>query len=178
MRRILESQAVDRSDEDPFAPRERSSQPQAMRSVPATWVSRRLLPQWLCLRAISVSVRAPTTPVSIGDPVPIRITLTNTAPIPITITVSRSTPWTWAVDGYPTATKTPQPVDGPDHSALHFDRGERKQFTRRWWGYFRVAKSQWTAADPGSHTISVSLGTEETDKTDHTTVILIPRNES
>ncbi|WP_254272121.1 hypothetical protein [Haloarcula marina] len=163
MRRIYESQALRRDDDDAFAPRERGSEdakPAAMRSVPGAALSRLLVPSWLAHRAIRVTVETPETAFPEGTDVPIRVTLRNTFPIPISVRTATPRLWTWTVDGAPEGSRVPD--DLPDEERVFtFDRGERKQFLRRWPGLFKVTDTEWEPADPGEYTIGAALDVED-----------------
>lgn len=162
MRRIYESEALYRDDDEPGAPRERSTDdgPQAMRTVPSGTLSRLLVPHWLRRRAIAVSVDAPSEPFAPGERIPFTVELRNRLPIPITLPVASPVPWTWAVDGEPSAGRNRAARAPEEPKGFAFDRGERKRFERRWSGRFKVGPREWEQAAPGEHTISVAVNTE------------------
>ncbi|MFC6974119.1 hypothetical protein ACFQL1_04640 [Halomicroarcula sp. GCM10025709] len=157
MRRIYESGAVSRDDDDSFAPNERDEvKPQAMRSVPGKRLSSLLVPEWLCYRALSVGVETPKPDFAVGEAVPIRVTLRNALPIPVTLTTESPLLWTWHVDGVPEASHVERTIaDEPGEFA--FDRGERKTFTRTWQQSVRVSEDEWEPAGPGEYTIGARL---------------------
>lgn len=159
MRRIYESNALRREDDDQFAPseRDRAARPRAMRSVPASWLSRLVVPRSLVHRAISVSIDAPATSYRVGEPVPFRVTVRNPLPVPVTVATRSAVPWTWSVDGLPEASHVPRYDPPAEAGELSFDRGERKRFTRRWHQRFRVTASEWEPADPGTYTLGAAL---------------------
>lgn len=156
MRRIYESGALRRDDDDPFAPGEDVDvRPRAMRSVPGGLLSRLLVPHWLRYRAISVELSTPQSTFPVGSSVPLAVTLRNRLPIPITVPVESPVPWTWTVDGVPEGSRV---LDRPEEAAgFHFDRGETKRFERRWSGRFRVAADEWEPAAPGEHALGARL---------------------
>ncbi|MFC7077190.1 hypothetical protein [Haloarcula halophila] len=162
MRRIYESQAVSRDDEDAFTPNERDEgvQPQAMRSVPGRRLSGLLVPEWLCYRALSVAVETPKATFEVGEPVPIRVTMRNALPIPVTVATESPLLWTWHVDDVPEASHVERPI-ADDPGEFAFDRGERKTFTRNWHQSFRVSEDEWEPAGPGEHTIGAHLNVPE-----------------
>ena len=178
MRRIYESDAVSRDDDDPFSPgreRDRSTRPQAMRWIDSTAWSRRLIPDWVRHRALSVSVSTPRTEVPVGDPVHFTVTLRNALPVPLTVRTAAPLLWQWDVDGYPEASHLENTWNGDD-SEWRFDRGERKRFSRRWQGMFRVAADEWRPAEPGEYAIGAGLtvdGAAEKGLYDRTTVRLV-----
>ncbi|WP_255169559.1 hypothetical protein [Natrononativus amylolyticus] len=163
MRRIYDSSALHRDNDEPFSPNERggSDRPQAMRSINSTAWSRRLVPNRLRHRAISVSVSTPRSAYPVGTPVPFEVTMYNSMPFPIVIGTRSPVVWTWHVDGVEEASHVPlrDPPDEPQ--GFRFDRGERKRFRRRWSQSFRVSDSEWEPATPGEHVIGVGLNVED-----------------
>lgn len=158
MRRIYESAAVRRDDDDPFRPNERrdSPAPTAARTVPVRRLSDTLVPAWLRYRAVSLSVSTPRTVYDAGEPIPFTVAMKNAAPFPITVPTRSPLPWAWYVDGARSASRVPEPL--PERSgAFVFDRGERKVFDRTWNGTFRVSDSEWKPAAPGDYTISAAI---------------------
>lgn len=157
MRRIYESNALHRDDEETHAPREhgRESKPQAMRSVPSGTLSRLLVPHWLRYRAIDVAVEVPVDTVARGERVPFTVTLRNVLPIPLTVPVESPVPWCWSVDDHARASKVDELPEG--RRGLRFDRGERKTFHRQWSGSFKVGSREWEPAEVGEHAIRVEL---------------------
>lgn len=152
MRRIYESGALRRDDEDPFAPDDR---PQAMRSVDGAAWSRRLLPRWLRVRAISVDVTTPDR-VEAGSHVPFVVTMSNTLPTPVALETRSPRLWEWYVDDLARASHVDDPA--PDErGVIGFDRGERKRFRRQWDRMFRLSEREWERAPPGEYTIGVGL---------------------
>jgi hypothetical protein len=162
MRRIYESDALYRDDEEPHAPRERDreSKPQAMRSVPSGFLSKLLVPHRLRYWAIDVDVRTPDRTFRQGERVPFTVVLHNRLPIPLTLPVASPVPWIWSIDGFRSASRVGDRVP-EEPSGYHFDRGERKEFTRRWSGSFKVGAREWELATPGEHTIRVGLNVSE-----------------
>ncbi|WP_436347531.1 hypothetical protein [Natronorubrum sp. FCH18a] len=182
MRRIYESRAL-RRDDEPFTPNETDSSErlQAVRSVNSTGLSRLLVPDRVGHRAISVAISSPRTEYPVGTMVPFRVTMKNTMPFPITISTNSPLLWSWSVDGVPEASHVPL-RDPPDETgSLVFDRGERKQFTKRWHQHFRIADDEWEPAEDGTHTIGVELNVEdpaEKGLSDETTVRIVPDAEA
>ena len=179
MRRSYESEAIRRANDDQFAPNERDTddRPQAMRWINSTALSRQLVPHWLRHRAVSVAVATPREEYPTGTAVPFRVTLRNAMPFPITLRTNSPLPWTWAVDGVREASHVSL-CDPPEESgAFRFDRGERKQFTKRWPQMFRTSESEWEPVGPGEYTISAGLNVENpTEKGlyGETTVRIVP----
>ncbi|EMA15589.1 hypothetical protein C436_03611 [Haloarcula marismortui ATCC 33800] len=155
MRRIYNSGALHRDDEEPQAPTERGAQPQAARSIDGQTWSDLLIPTWLRYRAVSVDIEVPQTSYPAGTEVPFVVTMQNALPVPITLPTDSPRPWTWYVDGVPEASHVDS-VPSEDGS-LRFDRGERKQFRRRWDRMFRVSDDEWEPASAGEYTISAGL---------------------
>ena len=86
MRRIYESDALDRDDEDPFRPggsdREK---PRAARTLPVGTLSEALFPKWLQHRSISVDVSTPRDVYEAGETVPFVVTMKNAMPFPVSV---------------------------------------------------------------------------------------------
>lgn len=163
MRRIYESQALSRDDDDPFSPSERaaSTRPQAARSINSTALSRILVPLGLRNRAISVTLSTPRSEYPVGSSVPFTVTMKNSMPFPISIPTRSPLLWTWSVDGLIEASRA-LVHDPPDEAGqFRFDRGERKQFRKRWNGMFRVSDSEWRTASPGEYRIGASLNVDD-----------------
>ncbi|KYH25896.1 hypothetical protein HAPAU_25740 [Halalkalicoccus paucihalophilus] len=177
MRRIYESEALHR-DDDRFTPAERrGDELQAMRSVDGTALSRRLVPDWLRHRAISVEVSTPKTAYTPHESIPFRVTMTNSIPFPITFRTRSPLLWTWYVDGVAEASRVSlrDPPDEPGE--FRFARGERKRFVKRWEQAFRVSKREWESAGTGEFTIGAGLNVENASEkglTDETTVRIVP----
>lgn len=158
MRRIYESSALHRDDEEAHAPREqgRDVRPQALRSVPSGVLSRLFLPHWLRYRAIDVSVTVPDRSFAPGERVPFTVELHNRLPVPVTVPIETPIPWTWSVDGVRSASRIP--MEAPETPrGFHFDRGERKRIDRHWSGSIRTGSREWEPAAAGEHTIAVEL---------------------
>lgn len=166
MRRIYDSNALHRDDEESHAPREREreAKPQAMRTVPSGLLSRLVVPHWLRYRAISIDVATPDRPFSPGERVPFTVTLRNNLPIPVTVPVESPVPWTWSVDGLREGSEVPRTSVPEERRGYHFDRGERKQIPRRWSGSFKVGPREWERAEAGDHTIAVALNVPEPEE--------------
>lgn len=166
MRRLYESSAVSRDDEDPFVPgsRDRETEPQAMQSVPGNKLSRLLVPNWVRHRAISLDVSTPKGSYEAGEPVPFVVEMKNSFPIPIEIPTLSPVLWEWAIDGHPNASRVAPADPGDDGRGFRFDRGERKRFVKEWDQMFRVSNSEWEPARAGEHTISASLNVEDAEQ--------------
>lgn len=164
MRRIYESSALDRDDDDPYRPneRDRETKPRAARTVPVAGLSKALVPDWVVRRGISVDLAVPDRVFEQGERVPLRVELRNAFPFPVVVRTHAPVLWTWHVDGRREASMAPEPL--PDRSeSFVFDRGERKRFTRRWHGSVHLGSNEWTEAEPGEHTVSVRLAVENAD---------------
>ncbi|ELY60269.1 hypothetical protein C491_03205 [Natronococcus amylolyticus DSM 10524] len=177
MRRIYESSALRRDDDEPFSPRERETEPQSMRSIDSTSLSRRLVPDRLCHWAISIDVSTPRSTYPAGVAIPFRVTMRNAMPFPITVRTRSPILWRWSVDGLVDAAEIPVHDPPAEPQGFRFDRGERKQFTKRWHQHFRVADDEWEAAEPGTHTIGAGLNVADADEKglyDETTITVEP----
>jgi hypothetical protein len=174
VRRIYESTALDRDDDDPFSPGERDdrTRPRATRSLPVERLSRLLVPQRLRCRAVSVSVSTPRDSFARGEPVPFLVELHNTLPFPVSLKTRSPLLWSWSVDGHREAEHTAEEPPG-DPGRLTFERGERKRFHRRWTGLFRVTPTEWEEPAPGEYTLSAAINVAAPPRaavTDTTTV--------
>ncbi len=158
MRRLYESRALHRDDDDPFKPNERDerTKPRASRTLPATALSRLLVPERLRYRAVSLSVSVPRSVYAEGERVPIAITMRNAAPFPITLETRSPIRWTWHVDGHTEASHVWEDPDSGGRE-LQFGRGERKRFRRTWEQLFRVTETEWEEATPGEYVIGASI---------------------
>lgn len=155
MRRIYESNALSRDDDDPFSPRDDDDEKRSINPVAA---SHALLPKAVRRRAVDVSVTTDRDEYAPGEPVALRATFRNRLPIPVSIPVSSPVPWHWAVDGRVSAQLTPP--DEPDGGSLFtFARSERKVFTRTWPQSWRVDDRHWDPVDAGEYEITVSINT-------------------
>ncbi|MFP4529812.1 MAG: hypothetical protein ACLFNC_00820 [Halodesulfurarchaeum sp.] len=162
MRRIYESEAIRRDDEDPFSPnerRDRSTTPISMRLFPSKAIGRAFVPLWLRNRAISVDIRTPRDTYPLGTEVPFLVSMKNSLPVPITIPTRSAVLWTWDVDDVTEASHVRR--DPPtDNRGFTFERGERKTFRKRWFQTFRVAESEWEPATAGTYTIGAGINVE------------------
>lgn len=162
MRRIYESNAL-RRETGPFTPTDRRDEERGpSRPDPDdTGLLDKLVPDAIRKRAISIDV---TTPLDVYDPespVPFQVELHNRMPFGVTITTPTPLLWTWEVNGVPNATRV-QLDDPPAESGRHvFASGERKRFVKRWPQRFRVSKSEWERAEPGSYTIRTAINIPE-----------------
>lgn len=179
MRRIYESEALHRDDDEAFAPgeKERSVRLQALRSIDSTALSDRLIPTGLRRRAISVDVSTPRTEYPEGEPVPFSVTMKNSLPLPVTVPTASPILWTWTVDGEREASRVPVHEPPAETGQFRFDRGERKEFRKRWDQMFRVSESEWEPAAPGEYTIGAGINVEASDGAalyDETIVRVVP----
>ncbi|THE64417.1 hypothetical protein D8Y22_13480 [Salinadaptatus halalkaliphilus] len=123
------------------------------RTIDWAALSHALLPRRLRTRAITVSVRTDADVYHRGDPVAVEIDLRNRLPVPIRLRTDSPNVWTWTVDGEPVDAR-----DVPDRpGSIHFDRGERKRFHRRWSQRVRVRDREWKPVEPGTYTIAARL---------------------
>jgi len=175
MRRIYDSDAIDRDDDEPFKPRERDRdhEPQSFRYVNASVWSDRLVPHRLRRRAVSVRVSTPDETFDGESDIPFVVTMKNSLPIPLTLKTRSPLVWTWSIDGFRNASRVPGQQPPEEVSRFRFDRGETKEFRKSWSGMFRVSEREWEPAGPGEYTLSVAIntdGAEAADLTDETTI--------
>ena len=178
MRRLYDSRAIQRNDDEPFAPNEtdETPEPQSFRSIPVTSLSR-FLPTWLRDRALSVELSTPRTEYPLDAPVPFQVTVRNGFPMPILVRTPSPVLWSWSVDGLSEAAHVTATEPPDDPRWFRFGRGERKQFSRRWDGRFRIAEREWEPAEPGQYTIRAGLNVpaaEDRGLVDETSVRLRP----
>jgi hypothetical protein len=178
MRRIYESEALRRDDNNPHTPHEReTARPQAFRSIDAGALSRRIVPDRLRHWAISVDVSTSRAVYPSGARIPFTVEMRNAMPFPITVATLSPLLWDWSVDGLPEASHV-ETHDVPDErGGFEFDRGERKRFRKHWDGMFRTGEAEWERAEPGEYTIGAGLNVEDPTEAglyDETTVRLEP----
>ena len=178
MRRIYESDALKRDDEDAFAPGERDSEyrPQAFRSLNASAWSDRLLPHRLRCWAVSVTIETPRRQFEQGRDVPFRVTMKNSLPIPVTVRTASPVLWNWAVDGYEEASHVPLQNPPDERARLRFGRGETIRFEKSWPQMFRVDDREWEPAEPGEYTLraEINVDSERVELADETTIEIVP----
>lgn len=178
MRRIYESDAIKRDDEEAFTPGEtdRETKPQSFRSINAAAWSDRLLPHSLRCRAVSVAIETPRRRFEQGETVPFRVTMDNSLPVPVTIRTASPVLWNWTVDGHEEASRVAldDPPEEPDK--LRFDRGETLRFDRQWNQMFRVSKREWEPAAPGEYTLRARINVDGNGArlADETTIEIAP----
>lgn len=162
MRRIYESDAVHRDDEEPGSPAERrdGTEPQAIPWIDSSAWSRRLFPSGLRHWAISVSIETPQAEYRVGEYVPFRVTMKNALPIPVTIATRSPLLWTWEVDGVREANRAETRDPPAEQRGFAFQRGERKRFRKRWNGMFQITADEWERAEPGEYTIGAGINVE------------------
>lgn len=166
MRRIYDSEALERDDSKPHTPRERRREvkPQAIRWINSKSWSKRLVPHSIRHRAVSVRVETPDKEFEQRGNIPFKVTMKNRLPIPITIRTESPLPWKWKVNGHEGASHVNlrNPPDKP--GKLHLDRGEREVIRRNWSGMFRVSEREWEPAESGEHTIRVEVNIENPER--------------
>lgn len=166
MRRIYESRALSRDDEDPFKPGDRDEYtPQAARSIDAGAWSDRILPHSLRCRSVAVRVSVPRTEFAVGETIPFTVHMHNPMPVPLTIRTASPVLWRWCIDGLTEASHVPL-REPPDRAGrFRFERGEHKRFRKDWSQRFRVSDREWTAADPGTYTLRAEVNVADPDAT-------------
>lgn len=162
MRRIYESEALRRDDDDPFSPKEDAKE-REHRSINWDNFSHALFPLSWRRRAIAVEIETDQDVYATDQPVGFTVTLRNRLPFPVSIPTTSPVNWTWAVDGVDEANHVVErPSDG---GLLQFRRSERKTFHRRWYQRFRESDEEWTPALPGEYTLSARLTVESPEAT-------------
>lgn len=155
MRRIYESEALRRDDEDPFSPNESEEGTDSH----VNWgnLSHALVPTRLRPFAIDVDIETQRDRYAVDEPVPFRVTFRNRLPFPISIVTETPLRWTWAVDGHVESSAVHEPP-AAEKTRFQFDRSERKRFHRTWSQRIQESATEWRVVDPGEHTLSVSIG--------------------
>lgn len=178
MRRIYESGAIDRNNEEPFHPNERDTndEPQAMRTIPSTYLSRLLVPHRIRNWAISVSVDTPRDEFTTDEQISFAVTMKNKLPIPVTLPVRSPIPWIWEVDGLTEASRVEIRNPPDEERGFRFSRGERRTQYRQWDGMIRISRSEWEPAEIGEHTIGAGInidGAKDKGLYDETTINIV-----
>ncbi|MDF9745434.1 hypothetical protein [Natrinema salsiterrestre] len=156
MKRIYDSTALERTDDDPFAPERSGGDDGGSRAIDWAAVSHAFAPRALRHRAIAVSVSTDERRYAHGEPVEITVEFRNRLPFPIRIRTDSPERWHWTVDGHRNASQVPRMV--PDRpAAFSFGRNERKRFRRRWPQRIQVADDEWELVDPGSYVIDARV---------------------
>lgn len=167
MRRIYDSDAL-RRDEGHFTPKSADRGtivPRSHRWIPSRSLGEWFVPSWIHRRAIRVAIDSPRSTYHIGDDIPLRITLKNSLPIPVSISTTSPIVWNWYVNEHPAAEKwSPRSTTDGD-GRIEFDRGERKQFNKRWSQLFRISPTEWKPATPGTYTIAAGISVSDPKST-------------
>lgn len=165
MRRIYESRALSRDEDDPFKPGQAGDdyRPQSARSITASTWSDRLVPHMLRRRSVSVSIQTPRTVFAPGEAVPFSVQMRNALPIPITLRTDSLVLWRWQVDGFTEAAEVLPRAPPNEPGRFRFDRGERKRFDKQWSQRFRVSERRWRAAAPGEYTLRAEINVGDPD---------------
>lgn len=164
MRRIYESNAL-RRETGPFTPhgspgRDKGPSPP---DPDDTGILDSIVPSAIKRRGITIDVSTPQDVYEPDTPVPFRISLHNRLPFDISIRTPTPLLWTWEVNDVPNAAHISL-ENPPDESQKHaFSSGERKRFVKRWPQRFRVSKSEWERATPGTYTIRARVNLPELD---------------
>ena len=171
MRRIYESRALHRDDDDPFSPKERRDAGRSTsflsqagwRTVDWESFSHTFMPVWLRNRAISVEIETAAKRYERDDPVEFHVTMRNRLPFPVRLIADSRLRWEWALDGMPAASAYDEREPPADPTVFSFDRGETKRFRRTWNGAIRVSKREWRAPPAGEHVLSVQINVADAD---------------
>ncbi len=160
MKRIDDSSALDRRDDDPFAPATHDEK--SRRTIDWGAFSHAVMPTALRTRAIAVRVTTTSETYDRGEPVGIIVAFRNRLPFPVRLRTDSPERWQWTVDGVPGASRVPATV--PDRPAIFaFARGEHKRFRREWHQRIRISDREWEPVDPGSYTIGVRVNRTDAD---------------
>lgn len=176
MKRIYDSEAVRRDEDDNFAPspreeRRENYKPHSMffptpggTSLGLPVFVHSLLPSAYYSFAIDVGITTPNSEYTVGEQVPFVVTIKNTMAYPIKIPTETAVIWEWAVDGKPSAAEVPTRDPPEERRWLRLDRYERKRFHRTWNGLIQVSETEWEEPSTGTHTISASINLDDADE--------------
>lgn len=164
MRRIYESRALERDDDDPFSPNETDGEERSTaalhdgesRTVDWQSFSHAFMPVALRDYAIVVDVSTGREEYRVGETVEVDVRIRNRLPVPVSIRTETRELWTWAVDGLTDASTLEEPRS-EQPNVMRFGRGERKRFTRRWPQRIRVSEREWEPTGTGEYAISAGL---------------------
>jgi hypothetical protein len=127
---------------------------------------RRLVPQSVARRALTVAVETERDTYAVGERVRFRVTVRNRLPLPVAVETPDRRLWGWTVDGELAASDEAR-FDDPDRATpgtLALRGGEHKVISRTWRGRFRRVRedgpTRWVPADPGRHELGVFLAYE------------------
>lgn len=157
MRRIYDSEALSRDDDDPFSPAEREKR--SRKAIDWEAASHAFLPIKLRDIAVTVDVETNKDVYAPDERVHWQATFRNRLPVPVRLVTETPELWRWSIDGIPRASRVPDRV--PEHrSTINFSRGERKVHERNWIPRIQVAEREWEPLEPGEHTLAVELNVE------------------
>lgn len=154
MRRIYESEALRRDDEDPFVPNRGDEGDGG--HVNWTNLSHALFPATLRPHAIAVGVETDKDSYAPDEPVRFRVSFRNRLPFPVTLVTATPKRWSWSLDGATEASEVERDVPA-ERARLQFGRSERKLFHRQWDQRIRVRDREWRTAERGEHTLAVGI---------------------
>lgn len=161
MRRIYDSDALSRDDDDPFSPSE--SDDRSRRAIDWSAASHAFLPIRLRDLAVTVDLETNADEYVADEPVHWRVTFRNRLPFPVRLVTESPELWRWSVDGKPEGSEIPSGPVPDRRSAINFSRSERKLFERRWQPQIRISENEWEPIGPGEHTLRVELNVENAD---------------
>lgn len=166
MRKIYESDALHRDDNDPTSPdkRNRETKLQSFRSLPSTTISNTVTPHTIRKKAISLKIATNKEEYKQGTKIPFRVEMKNVLPIPVTLKTTSNLPWNWAINGATEAIQMDQNRPADQEGTFEFDRGERKKFTKSWDQMFQITEREWEEAPPGTYTISAAINVENPEQ--------------
>ena len=160
MRRIYESEALHRDDSEPFSPSERHTKHKSFWSIDWSFLGR-LIPNVIRPSFLSVSVSTPKDEYACGEPIRFEFSIKNNLPVSLSITTRTPVVWSWDVDGISEASHVPLRDPPEERRTVVFERGSRKEFSRRWDQMFKVSDRQWEPAEPGTYTIGAGLNVDD-----------------
>ncbi|WP_222919815.1 hypothetical protein [Natrinema sp. SYSU A 869] len=156
MKRIYDSTALERADDDPFAPETTEGDDRSPRTIDWGAFSHAFTPIAVRHWAIDVTVSTDERRYEPDEPVEIVVEFRNRLPFPVRIRTDSPNRWRWTVNGLRDASRVAQTV--PDRPvAFSFARRERKRFRRQWHQRIQISDDKWDPIEPGVHTIGVGI---------------------
>lgn len=169
MRRIYESSALARDDDDPVVPSEREGpdRPTAglsggeYRTVNWRKVSHAVVPMAVRKRAISVEIETQAESYDPDTPVRFHVRMRNRVPFPVVLVTETPVRWQWTVDSLPSASEVAHSDPPATPKPFVFDRREVKTFTRTWRQRIQTGEYSWRRPSTGEHTIGVAINVSD-----------------
>ena len=165
MRRIYDSDALYRDDEDPFAPSEQQRprrstaflSPGDNRTIDWAALSHAICPRWLRHRSLSVNIQTEKSTYENGEPINFLVSVHNQLPLPLTVVTETPVRWRWFLDGQPEASEITVYDEPKTRQVYTFARNETKHYRKQWSQSIRTGKRKWEPVEPGEYTLSAAI---------------------